>query len=404
MKKNILIALLFGSCFMLQAQTGIGTPSPDPSAVLELKSTSRGFLPPRLTTTQRNAIVSPATGLMIYNATKNCLEWYDGTVWYSGCGIQESSGGSAVVSGYSCATASAGTMTTGTAVSGVTQTITATVVTTGTYTITAIANGVSFAGSGVFTATGAQNIVLTATGTPIAAQTSSFILSIIPNCSFSRVITAAVANAICDGSVPTVVVPITSTTGKIWMDRNLGATRAGTSVNDYEAYGCLYQWGRGNDGHASITWTSATAGTPVNGTTATLATTDSPGNTLFITNNTAPRDWRSPQNDNLWQGVAGVNNPCPTGYRVSTNAELTAEVTAYGITNYTTAYASPHKFVVAGNRYYNDASFSTPGYYGYYWSSTVNATYATVRYFTSGSTASDINFRAFGFSVRCLKD
>ena len=39
------------------------------------------------------------------------------------------------------------------------------------------------------------------------------------------------------------------------MDRNLGASRAANAKNDYQAYGCLYQWGRGNDGHASITYT-----------------------------------------------------------------------------------------------------------------------------------------------------
>ncbi len=36
-------------------------------------------------------------------------------------------------------------------------------------------------------------------------------------------------------------------------------------------------------------------------------------------------DWRSPQNDNLWQGVNGINNPCPSGYRLPTEAELEAE-------------------------------------------------------------------------------
>jgi hypothetical protein len=42
---------------------------------------------------------------------------------------------------------------------------------------------------------------------------------------------------------------VTSTTGKIWMDRNLGASRVATSVSDTLAYGDLYQWGRGTDGH-----------------------------------------------------------------------------------------------------------------------------------------------------------
>jgi hypothetical protein len=360
-----------------------------------------------MTTTQRNAIVSPATGLVVYNSEKNCLEWYNGTGWYNGCGNQESSGGTAVVSAYANANTSTGTMTAGTAVTGVTQTITATVTAVGSYTITVIANGITFTGSGTFTTTGARDIVLTATGTPIAAETSNFVLNTMPSCTFTRIVLAAPVglvggNAICDGSAPTAVVPIISTTGKTWMDRNLGASRAGTSSTDYQAYGCLYQWGRGNDGHASMIWTSATAGTPVNSTTATLATTDSPGNPLFITNGTSPYDWRTTKNDALWQGASGTNNPCPSGYRVPTEAEVTAEVTAYSITNEATA--SDHKFVVAGYRNSSDGLLDGTGAYVYSWSSTVSGASASFRYFGSGSMSSGSSDRALGFSVRCLKD
>ena len=51
------------------AQVGIDTSSPDPSAMLEVNSASKGFLPPRMTTIQRDAIVSPAIGLTIFNTT-----------------------------------------------------------------------------------------------------------------------------------------------------------------------------------------------------------------------------------------------------------------------------------------------------------------------------------------------
>jgi hypothetical protein len=56
------------------------------SAILDVYSTNKGFLPPRLTTAQRDAIAAPAAGLMIYNTTVNCLQWWNGTVWYDGCG------------------------------------------------------------------------------------------------------------------------------------------------------------------------------------------------------------------------------------------------------------------------------------------------------------------------------
>ncbi|RTY85901.1 hypothetical protein EKM05_14195 [Flavobacterium sp. GSP27] len=186
MMKNILIAMLSLSCFMAKAQIGIGTPMPDPSAVLELKSTTKGFLPPGLTTVQRDAIASPMAGLVIYNTTKNCLEWFDGTTWYNGCGVQESSGATAVVTAYSCSTNSVGTLTVGTPVSGVTQTITATVDRVGAYSISASANGVTFTGSGSFAGTGSQDIVLTASGTPLVVANSNFVLDRSVSCNFSR--------------------------------------------------------------------------------------------------------------------------------------------------------------------------------------------------------------------------
>ncbi len=60
---------------------GIGTTSPNASALLDVTSTTQGLLPPRMTTTQRNAISSPAAGLMIYNTTTNKLNFYNGSAW-----------------------------------------------------------------------------------------------------------------------------------------------------------------------------------------------------------------------------------------------------------------------------------------------------------------------------------
>lgn len=92
-----------------------------------------------------------------------------------------------------------------------------------------------------------------------------------------------------------------TTTQKIWLDRNLGATQVATSSTDADSYGWLYQWGRLTDGHQIRT--------PAPATTSTLSTTDVPLNGDFITIAEPPNDWRDPQNDNLWQGVDGINNP-----------------------------------------------------------------------------------------------
>ena len=64
-----------------QGNVGIGTSSPDASAMLEVESTTQGFLMPRMTTAERDLIASPATGLMIYNTTTDLFEYYNGSSW-----------------------------------------------------------------------------------------------------------------------------------------------------------------------------------------------------------------------------------------------------------------------------------------------------------------------------------
>jgi uncharacterized protein (TIGR02145 family) len=61
----------------------------DNTAVLELQSTAKGFLPPRLTTEQMQNIQNPAAGLVIYNLTIHCLELFNGTTWMSLCDVQQ---------------------------------------------------------------------------------------------------------------------------------------------------------------------------------------------------------------------------------------------------------------------------------------------------------------------------
>ena len=60
---------------------GIGSSTIVASARLQVDSTTQGFLPPRMTTTQRNAIASPATGLVVYDTTLNDPFYYNGTAW-----------------------------------------------------------------------------------------------------------------------------------------------------------------------------------------------------------------------------------------------------------------------------------------------------------------------------------
>jgi hypothetical protein len=184
--------------------------------------------------------------------------------------------------------------------------------------------------------------------------------------------------------------------GKIWMDRNLGASQVAMSLTDAASFGDMYQWGRGTDGHEKRTSL----------TTSTLSSLDLPGNATFIT--TSNSDWRSAKNDDLWQGVNGINNPCPAGFRLPTAAEWIAEHTAWSSLNKDEvgAFASPLKLPKAGYRGDNGSIRSSSGG-GLYWSSTVSVTYpgrARVLVFDTNYLSIGDNARSYGFSVRCIKN
>jgi hypothetical protein len=155
-----------------------------PVSFLSLDGTSIDFLKPDFTNANTTELIkNKATP--ISSITEDFVGVTRGTLPDMG-GYEFLGTTNAVVSAYTCNTASAGTMTAGTPVSGVTQTITATVTTVGTYNISTTANGITFAGKGTFVGTGTQEIILTATGTPTVVGTNSFTLNTTPNCSFDR--------------------------------------------------------------------------------------------------------------------------------------------------------------------------------------------------------------------------
>ena len=195
----------------------------------------------------------------------------------------------------------------------------------------------------------------------------------------------------CDGSVFSWNDVSNPTTGKTWMDRNLGARQVATSSADADSYGDLYQWGRLKDGHQCRT----------SSTTATKSTTDVPGNATFIT---SAGDWRSTQNDNLWQGVSGVNNPCPSGYRLPTSTELDAERTSWSSNNTAGAFASQLKLPVGGYRALDTGVLSDVGGGAILWSSTVSGTLSRHLLSRISESALGLDGRAYAFSVRCIKN
>ena len=218
-----------------------------------------------------------------------------------------------------------------------------------------------------------------------------------PSDSSGNLVDKYAAGSVFGAVGPTIIVDVTNPkTGKTWMDRNLGASRAATSSTDAASYGDLYQWGRGADGHQLRTST----------TTTSLSSSNQPGNSNFILAPNGPSDWRNAQNDNLWQGVNGVNNPCPSGYRLPTEAELQEERASWNTNTSVGAFASPLKLPMAGSRDHSNGGLVTGGTsdHGFYWSSTIDATSSRNLYFLSNDTYMLRTQRAVGQSIRCIKN
>lgn len=295
----VLVLLLAGHITgFSQVKIGVNPSSTDSSAMLEVESTAKGFLPPRMNTAQRDSIQNPAIGLVIFNTETKDLQWYvGGNIWHEASG---------------------------------------------------------------------ENLYRE----------------------------YPVGTYFCNGLVTEIIDVTNPTTGEIWMDRNLGASQVATGYTDANAYGDLYQWGRFADGHQCRN----------SDTTSTLSSSDQPVHGNFILAPNSPSDWRSPQNTNLWQGVNGVNNPCPSGYRLPTEAELNAERNSWSSNNTAGAFASPLKLPLTGSRVHTNGYLFAVAVYGNYWSSTVSGFNSRGLSFYDSNAYMRNYYRAYGNSVRCIKD
>lgn len=292
---------IFSSCFLLFhycigfSQVGIGTNNPNEFSVLELKSTSKGFLLPRMTKSERNTI-SPVEGLGVYclDCVPKGLYAYNGLTWNTSNGT---SGGYSEKDDLEYGT-------------------------------------------------------------------------------------------------------VTSLTGKVWLDRNLGATQVATSSADPNSYGDLYQWGRATDGHEKRT--AVVTGSQM------VTTKVTPTNYKFYKVPNTPFNWISHQlEDTLWQGIEGLNNPCPFGFRIPTETELTDEVTLFEASNNSNAaFNSILRLPSAGRRIFNTGNISNVGTTGYYWTSSINTEQSRNLSFSTTNNSAILNdgFRANGYSIRCIKE
>jgi len=250
--------------------------------------------------------------------------------------------------------------------------------------------------------------------------------------------------SLCDGDTPIrrcrVRVPysVRSSGWLTFMCHNLGAhesVHTMTPVQQTEAspnltHGYLFQWGRTDDGHQVRNLLNLY---PTVGAVSDLNTVGQPvaASGQFINVSASPNDWRTPQLDDLWTRNNGVNDPCPPGWHVPTEAEIRSFfnlTSSVGINDTERRFGNnyirwvpptaggtsgimvrpydmdaPTLFLpAAGLRAHAGNVFGQENVIGYYWTATVSGTNARYMVFGNASLGVGSRVRAWGFSVRCV--
>lgn len=415
MNKKTFFAAFFVGCLSSFAQVGINTTSPQ--GALDVISTNSGVIFPRVANV--DAVIAPVNGMVIYDEAEKCFKGYADDSWkditpctplppdpavftianptYQGVSVIDATG-----IGYNGEAVPAAS----------TITVQATTTSAGSYTLTAtdLNTGLVYSKSGVFETAGTFPVVLTP-NTVVIPEFFSGIMSI----SVIGASNSIEINPRIDiKSIPTSATEVVDVTlgTQTWMDRNLGARRVATAINDAFAYGNFFQWGRPADGHeiVVINGSNKFAGRTFYNTTAqnALATSDTPGYNNFIgVSFGGIGDWRDDNNNNRW--ATSPQGPCPSGYYVPTTAEWQTAVSSGAMNNNTDAYASVLKLPILGytdsrdGKYYNSTSNAN------YWTRSITflnfpSTNAFLVAFKSNEiTTNSSAARAVGFNVRCIK-
>ena len=382
------------------AQVAVNTDGslPDNSAMLDVKSTAKGFLPPRMTQAQRIAIANPVAGLVIW--CSNCsllgeLQVYNGITWtnliggaagatlpvlttspvisvtadaaVSGGDITYDGGGAITEKGVCWSTTSSPTIESSKTTEGAgsgefTSNITG--LTAGTlYYIRAYATNITG------TTYGNELSFTTVTGTDFTCGTS-FTINHLAAGGVAPVDKSATYGTVTD---------ILGEPAKCWISSNLGADNQASMANDNSEASAGWYWqfnrkqGYKHDG------------------------TDRTPNTTWIYPISENSEWTT------------GNDPCAlelgAGWRIPTNAEWTNVRTAGGWSNGTGPWSSGLKLHAGGWLLYTVGWLKDRGSYGVFWSSTQSSdTYASYLTFNSGLCGMFSHEKSAGYSLRCLRD
>ena len=410
MKKIVTALTIFASSIAF-SQVGIGTASPHSSSILDLTASDKALLLPRVANS--NNIATPVNGMMIYAVNPKCFKAYQDGAWvdlttcspitsamtfgaitYQGTSVINTTG-----IGYNGETVPSA--------STITVQVTVSVPTWYNFSATHAGTGLVYSASGSFAAAGTYPVILQNNG--VAIPWVTFGVLTMPLTGASN--TVNLVPRIDIKSIPasaTAVVDVTYGT-QTWMDRNLGARRVATALNDVLSYGNHYQWGRPADGHEISVWDGATTTSGRGFANATalgaLSATTTPGHPNFILATASPFDWLATQADpDRW--ATANQGPCPAGYHVPTITEWNTADTFGAWNNNTDTFNSNLKLPSAGIRDRFNGLLHGQGTVGTYWSSTVSGSGTNARFLSFSSTAAITfsNSRAYGLTVRCLKD
>jgi len=193
-------------------------------------------------------------------------------------------------------------------------------------------------------------------------------------------------------------------TGKIWLDRNLGASNVCSSLNDENCYGDYYQWGRLSDGHEKEN----------SATTEELATNIINAGNKYIHGSSYEWledniDFNGSIRNNNWSKLDGTGI-CPISFRVPTIEEIKNETKNIGNNNNLDGFNGFLKLPSAGTRgYLSDHSISGKGSEIWLWSNTIGDTEmgelsTKDLYFKEDKVVEYNQGPNYGHSIRCIQN